>query len=146
MYNNKMYFKITNNFVKVEFFFTVAKCGCYLDFQKDTVHLSYFIIIIVITLVVLVCTFTLGHDILPSGFSTSFCDWTPNVCYLYVDLPYYYYFVSLFYMCVHMIFSFMVLPVSHVTTCMHFSRKLIVYVTNNLFSHWRLSNWAVKEK
>ena len=74
MYNNKMYFKITNNFVKVEFFFTVAKCGCYLDFKEDTVHLSYFIIIIVITLVVLVCTFTLGHDILPSGFSTSFCD------------------------------------------------------------------------
>lgn len=67
MYNNKMYFKITNNFVKVESFFTVAKCGCYLDFQEDTVHLSYFIIII-ITLVMLVGTCTLGHEILPSGF------------------------------------------------------------------------------
>lgn len=74
MYNNKMYFKITNNLVKVEFFFTVAKCGCYLDFQEDTVHLSYFIIIIVITLVMLLGTCTLGHDILPSGFSTCFCD------------------------------------------------------------------------
>ena len=74
MYNNKMYFKITNNFVKVESFFTVAKCGYYLDFQEDTVHVSYFIIIIVITLVMLVGTCTLGHDILPSGFFTFFSD------------------------------------------------------------------------
>lgn len=74
MYNNKMYFKITNNFVKVESFFTVAKCGYYLDFQEDTVHVSYFIIIIVITLVMLVGTCTLDHDILPSGFFTFFCD------------------------------------------------------------------------
>ena len=74
MYNNKMYFKITNNFVKVESFFTVAKCGYYLDFQEDTVHVSYFIIIIVITPVMLVGTCTLGHDILPSGFFTFFCD------------------------------------------------------------------------
>ena len=94
----------------------------------------YFIIIVVITLVMLVGTCTLGHDCV--------------VCYLYINLPYYCMFpcCTCVYMCVHVIFSFMVLPVLQVTTCMLFGRKLIISVINNLFSHWRLSNWAVKEK
>lgn len=37
-------------------------------------------------------------------------------------------FVPVFYMCVHAIFSFVALPVSHVTTCVHFGKKLIIYV------------------
>ena len=44
MYNNKMYFKITNNFVKVESFFTVAKCGClfYHHHCHHTGHASWY--------------------------------------------------------------------------------------------------------